>query len=253
MLSYFLLAACDASEMSRPDPSLFNDQTLLELLISECPQFPTPMNGDEIESIHNWPFVTFREDSTVKEIHFPLPRNFFIHSSGYNPKKKKPKQKREAVGNMNLRWIPPSVECFSVTQHNVGGTIDTSALPRVLTQMLISGNMFGGTFDVAGLPPDMTKVNISKNGFEGSLDLKVLPATMRSFAAAENRFSGSLNLTKLPESLKSLNLSKNDFSGEIQVAAFSGEFQSLRVDKCFQDRIFSAEGPFEHKAIKFSK
>ena len=253
MREYLLLSACDASEMSRPDPSLLDDQTLLELLISECPQFPTPVNGEEIKSIQKWTFVKFRPDTTVKEIHFPFPPHFFKRGSRHSPKDKQPKQKKQAVGNMDLRWIPSSVERFSVIGHNVGGTIDTSALPRALTEMLVSGNMFGGTFDVAGLPRDMTKAGISTNDFEGSLDLTTLPFRMGYFAAAENRFSGTLNLTRLPESLQSLNLSKNNFSGEIKVVALSSDFLLLKVDKCFKDRIFSAKGPYQHEAIQFSE
>ena len=210
------LVAADC--LSRVDVSLMSDQVLLELLIAK---FDNAENIKDEEGsftdIKEWYGVGLSDDNRVLCIDWGFDEDLYqegecdIYPGGY----------------IDLKYLPPILEDFSISCLDLKGTVDTHALPRSLRIFDIEVNSFMGTFDMPGIPPAMERIHLTENEFEGSLDLSNMPRELSSLYANANNFSGSVDLSKIHEPLKILWLQQNEFSGEIDLRKIPSTLEQL--------------------------
>ena len=91
--------------------------------------------------------------------------------------------------------------------NQLGGEIDTGALPPQLRWLVLGDNQFEGTLSLEALPRSVVWVDVSANKLCGSLRFALLPPQLRSLQLNLNpELGGVLYLSDLPPTVTSINI-----------------------------------------------
>ena len=201
----------------RVDSDSMNDQTRMEIFISDMPASFQRRFQDESQNFHDkcaWAAVRCDEDGNVVKISW---------GDVYAP----------VPGRIILDHLPPRLHTLNISNREdmlatakLSGTVETTRLPDGLWKIYLDNNLLEGTFDFRRLPLHLMILSCSSNRFLGSAHLDALPPDLTDLDISENAFMGSLVFDNMPKALRRLVLASNAFSG---VLAFSGLPAELMV------------------------
>ena len=213
----------DPDGIARVEPSVMDDQTLLELVVVDFDGVEVfqSSNGDFLD-IHRWDGVTVDSAQNIHSITFCGTEDRLL-----DPYDDDYEGNVGPGGTIHLDWLPTHIASVDVSCLNVKGTISTERFPRTLVYFTALRNQLTGTFATIGLPPVMQSLCINGNAFHGSLNVTTLPATMEHFSASSNKFSGTLDLTNLGTCIRSLCLDENLFTGPVDIGQLSPSLEVL--------------------------
>mmetsp|Transcript_11333 Transcript_11333/g.17134 ORF Transcript_11333/g.17134 Transcript_11333/m.17134 type:complete len:241 (-) Transcript_11333:10-732(-) len=170
-----------------------SQQTLMELFIERILDTELISGGPQNpKDISEWPGVDVNDSHEVVAIDWL--------SAGF-------------LGEIEFKWLPPTINNLVLFGNNFSGTLDFTALPDSLLMMDLSGNSFTGSLNLEHLPSQMIILTVTENSFSGSVNLTRLPKTLETLELNDNQLSGTLDLTKLPANLQIFTIRKNNFEG----------------------------------------
>ena len=204
----FLFA--DIPGAGRFNMDCLSQQMAMEALCADVENLDKVQDADgDFIPIESWKGLKFDSDGNVSEIDFDCNQMLrFIPGES---------QTIGPGGSMHLQCIPQSVTSFSMQNALIGGTVDTSKLPRGLKKFDISLNCFFGEFNMAGLPDTLRVLNIPNNSLSGSLILSEIPRKALQVDISYNDFTGKVRFEDLPPEIRSFTARTNKLCGEISL------------------------------------
>ena len=110
---------------------------------------------------------------------------------------------REYISNLQLAFLPSSVERIYITYSGQTYPIDTRQLPRALIHFNMCSNEIFGQFDVNTLPSGLLACNISMNAIRGPMHFIHLPRQLCELNMSSNPLSMKrVYFRDIPSSLK---------------------------------------------------
>ena len=238
----------DIPEAGRFNIDCMTQQMAMEALCADVEELNKVQDADgDFIPIESWKGLKFDSDGNVSEIDFDC-NQLLRFIPGESPT-------IGPGGSMHLQFIPQSVTSFSIQNALIGGTVDTSKLPRGLKKFDISLNCFFGEFSMTGLPDTLRvlnipnnslsgllilaeiprkalQVDISYNDFTGKVRFEDLPPEIRSFTARANKLCGEISLQSIPRSVGHLDIRGNEFAQDVVVvrAADKPKYGHFRID-----------------------
>ena len=218
MLSYIIAAE---SPIGRIDPSMLDDRTRMDLLISTLNEESQRLaknadfNEEIPEDVCQWERIICDESKNIIEIDWS-----FADIGGEVSLDLLPEY---------LRWADISAFEMDVDQPKLIGTLSTALLPKPLVHLDMHCNLFYGSVDLTTLPGRMQLFYVWMNNFSGEADLSELPPTMEDLSLSRCQFSGTIDLTSLPPKLRTLSLDQNKFVGNPNLCALPASLQVLEL------------------------
>eukprot|EP00759_Apiculatamorpha_spiralis_P058841 PhF_6_TR942/c0_g1_i2/m.1714 len=102
-------------------------------------------------------------------------------------------------------------------------SLDTTTLPRSLTELQLVGNDLVGTVQWNALPPSLEVLNLAFNALSGTIDFMAIPISVWNVTLDRNNFTGKLTCSTC-SAIEFLALSYNQLTGTYN----AGEFPSLQ-------------------------
>ena len=207
-----LLQAADSGELGRVDLASFDDQTLMELLVSNLNGAKSYANRQgDFNDIKFWSGVNLRENGSVRAINWDIQYVHAFHEV-FGP--------IAEGGSIDLQYLPRTIETLSADSMQMVGTVTTHQLPQNLVEIHIQQNKFEGPLDLTSLPESLNSANFSRNSFSGSLDFSSLPPSISVMWLHYNAFSGCIDLQSIPNGLLNLDISENNIRQPILSVRF---------------------------------
>ena len=178
--------------LGRVDYASFSDQTLMEMLYEgfSAEAIKTCQNTEGVFlEVCDWHSVECDGDGNVVRFH----------------------DSHALSGSLQLCYIPPKVETFTLQFKHTTGSIDLTQLPRRMKDLYLLNNRLSGSVDLTQLPRSIRSLDIEGNRFSGEIDLTRLPVGMESLILKNNLFTGSLIAKNLPHYIQ-INARENNFS-----------------------------------------
>mmetsp|Transcript_20054 Transcript_20054/g.31423 ORF Transcript_20054/g.31423 Transcript_20054/m.31423 type:complete len:241 (-) Transcript_20054:20-742(-) len=201
--SFHFFVSADGA-LGKIDKASFSQQTLMELLTDGIVDKSVFSRDSEIpEDISQWNGVTVSDANEVTEIEW--------RCAGLE-------------GTINLQWLPLTVKEATIANglfddNVLSGTLDLTALPDGLTQLLLSDNEYSGEIDLTTLPSQLRELDVSNNKIWGTINVTNLPSGMKKLHLNDNRFEGSTDFGNLPESLWMFDVANTNLEGTIYLHA----------------------------------
>ena len=224
MQAAILVVSPDSEHLQRLDPELLSDQALMEMFVEGFNRTSWFQDANRnFTDISEWPqvhvqsegvvdFTTNEDDEDVDEL-----SSFYEHHSG------------KLGGSLFLQFLPKSMKWLTVSDQDLSGTIDTSALGPNMEFFNLDRNSFEGSFLIEKLPQLLIAIDISHNKMIGTLNIASLPRNMQEFIASNNNFEGTIDLDNLPEYFEELDLSDNRLTGSVNFHNLKDTSLTLRL------------------------
>ena len=209
--------AADTSHLGRVEKASLSTQTLMELFVEGIENKERICgNAEEPADIDEWTgFVHSEEQPTDEaEKQFNIDWSYLL-----------------LVGTVDLQWVPPTVIVLDISDNELGGSLNLTALPQSSQKLDLHSNHFSGEIDLCHLPAEIEVLDLSENKLSGSLNLERLPLSIRELRLNYNRFSGTMCLRKLPRGFVDLSVGGNELSGSVDLTALPVTMNSLRLYK----------------------
>jgi len=126
-------------------------------------------------------------------------------------------------GTIDFTAFPDSVTNIVVSDTKITGPLDLSHLPLELQLLRLSYNHFSGSIDFLGSvraqewPPNFKYLQLDHNNFHGTLDLSQLPASLLLLYANSNDFTQFIVSSSYPPAIQEINLQENPFVGDLDL------------------------------------
>ena len=172
MYSFVMLRSIDPS-LGRVDFSSLPDQTFMEMLIDgfddETKRLYQDSEGMYLD-VCEWSCVKCDEFQSVVSI----------------------RDNKAVSGSFQLRYIPPTVKDFQISQKKLTGSIDLAQLPESIEFLYLQQNQLEGSVDLTQLPERMKRLYLNRNQFQSSIVLTQLPEGMEGSTSRPISFRDQL-------------------------------------------------------------
>ena len=95
----------------------------------------------------------------------------------------------KSPGQLRIRYLPPTLEVFSVTICSQQYGVSTRHLPRKLLVFNMRRNDLIGGIELKNLPPAIKVVNVNSNYISGPIDIRHVPASLTELDMGNNRLN----------------------------------------------------------------
>mmetsp|Transcript_11181 Transcript_11181/g.16903 ORF Transcript_11181/g.16903 Transcript_11181/m.16903 type:complete len:212 (-) Transcript_11181:62-697(-) len=113
-------------------------------------------------------------------------------------------------GLINIFAAPPSTKTIWLFRCKQRRTLPTRSLPKKLTTLSLSCNLYFGPIDLVTLPPKLASAFLWDNHLEGPLDMRLLPKSLTRLDLQRNRIRQDVVCyDNLPPRLTRIDLSEN--------------------------------------------
>ena len=215
-----LLITADTS-LARCNPSDLNDQTRMEIVISDFKETWKhrflDANGDFI-NVCQWRGVRCNPRGDVTQVAWEFAG---IHSE------------------IKLSMLPENLTLLNLYSSQIRGELDLSAVPRNFRHAYLGCNLFDSTVQLDTLPASLEWLFANDNRLHGTLSLTQLPRRLQKMDFSVNMFVGTVDLRSLPDSLEELILSQNSLQGVPNLNALPKRLTILRLQKNSFDAVES--------------
>ena len=247
MFLTILLLAADTQPATKAAKASFctlSQQSLLEMLIAEiADQTPfyrskkLPWSKRSLKDECTWPGVACDEEQKVTTINW---------------------KGKGLAGVLNVRYLPQTIEKFSVENNALRGFIPLGELPHSIEELHMQNNEYAGSVALPALPPNIRIVDLSFNALSGEIDITQLPDSLTKLNLSHNKLTGGVDLHFLPKGICVINLAENQLSGDADLRnisrvdvldLWSNRFRALYMGTKFtrhqQGHIYMLENPIE--------
>ena len=183
------LIAADADGLSRVNPLLLPEETLLEMFF---------------DGVENKDHLDFTNERFFIRDHTTAVTSIWITPS-FN--------RRPLYGSVNFAFLPQTVTVISLRGNVLQGPLDVERWPAALCSVSLEKNEFSGDLRAEKLPRDLIILNLHRNKLVGSVDMGALPPKLEELRLDDNELAGTVDTRALSRALRTLSLSKNNFSG----------------------------------------
>ena len=131
-------------------------------------------------------------------------------------------------GNLQMDYVPNSVEDLSIVLCNQKYALSTRQLPRCLKTLDMSRNRLLGTLDCTNLPPALKSLLVPRNALAGVIDLSYLPKTLGCIDVSDNHIEAVVMLRESGDGMRELYCRNNAIKENVMLEPFF--VRHVRVD-----------------------
>ena len=132
------------------------------------------------------------------------------------------------LGNLNIEYLPSTIEYLSVEFCDQSYQLETRRLPRMIKKVQLSNNHIHGNIDLTALPGRLDTLSANMNDIRGEIFLAHLPPNLKWLSLSHNKIrQKTVYFHNLPPTLARVDVSQNNIKEVRPLTADSGTIEGM--------------------------